>query len=100
MTNIASNRDSTADYGPASAYGPGEALLDTVGAADFLRARGIPRSPSTLTRLRCVGGVAPPFRKIGRAVRYDPADLRKWIAEALSDPMRTTSNPLKGVIQS
>ena len=70
---------------------PREALLDTIETSKFLRERGISRSPSTLTRLRCVGGVAPPFRKLGRSVRYDPADLRKWIAEAVSEPMRTTS---------
>ena len=74
---------------------PREALLDTIEAARFLRERGIPRSPSTLTRLRCVGGVAPPFRKLGRSVRYDPADLRQWIAEVVSGPKRTTSELLK-----
>jgi hypothetical protein len=69
-----------------------EALLDTTGASAFLRALGIPRSPATLTRQRCVGGLAPPFRKIGRAVRYHPADLREWAEAVLSPPRRTTTH--------
>lgn len=69
-----------------------EPLLTTAAAAEFLKALGIPRSAATLTRQRCVGGLAPPFRRIGRSIRYNPADLRQWIAEALSDPKRTTSD--------
>jgi hypothetical protein len=72
---------------------PPEALLDTNGASAFLRALGIPRSPATLTRQRCVGGLTPPHRRIGRAVRYSPADLRRWVAETISGPRRMTSGP-------
>jgi predicted DNA-binding transcriptional regulator AlpA len=34
-------------------------------------------SPSTLNKLRCVGG-GPPFLKFGRSVRYLPEDCRAW----------------------
>ncbi len=35
-------------------------------------------SASFLNKLRCSGG-GPAFRKIGRAVLYDPADLEAWL---------------------
>jgi len=38
-------------------------------------------SPRTLEKLRITGG-GPPFLKLGRSVRYDPADLDEWIASA------------------
>ncbi len=37
-------------------------------------------SVSFLNKLRCGGG-GPAFRKIGRAVLYDPADLETWLSE-------------------
>ena len=36
-------------------------------------------APITLAKLRCSGG-GPVFLKIGRAVRYAPADLEEWLA--------------------
>lgn len=35
-------------------------------------------SASYLAKLRCTG-FGPPFRKIGRAVLYDPADVQAWL---------------------
>ena len=35
-------------------------------------------SPSYLNKLR-VAGNGPPFRKIGRAVLYDPGEVNAWL---------------------
>ena len=48
-------------------------LMTTAAAADYL---GL--SPRTLERYRVTGG-GPRFRKIGRWVRYVPADLANWL---------------------
>ena len=48
-------------------------LLRTSGAAAIT---GL--SISTLNKLRCSGG-GPAFLKLGRAVRYKPADLKDWL---------------------
>jgi predicted DNA-binding transcriptional regulator AlpA len=48
-------------------------LLRTSGAAAIT---GL--SVSTLNKLRCSGG-GPAFLKLGRAVRYKPADLKDWL---------------------
>lgn len=50
-------------------------LLDTKAAAG---PTGL--APQTLRKARVTGG-GPPFIKIGRAVRYDPADIAAWVAE-------------------
>jgi excisionase family DNA binding protein len=49
--------------------------LTVRGAANYL---GL--SPSTLNKLRCTG-TGPVYFKLGHAVRYDPQDLDKWLAE-------------------
>lgn len=49
-------------------------LLDTEGVA---RATGL--AINTLEKYR-VTGEGPPFLKLGRAVRYDPNDLKAWLA--------------------
>jgi predicted DNA-binding transcriptional regulator AlpA len=49
------------------------AMLRTPQAAAFL---GL--SPATLAKWR-VYGMGPRYRKLGRAVVYDPADLRVWL---------------------
>ena len=52
-----------------------EAPLDTKAAA---KATGL--AVATLEKYRIVGGDAgPPFLKLNRSVRYDPADLRSWM---------------------
>lgn len=49
------------------------AMLRAHDAAAFL---GL--SPNTLAKWR-VYGQGPRYRKLGRAVVYDPADLREWL---------------------
>jgi hypothetical protein len=48
-------------------------LLRTAGAA---AKTGL--AISTLNKLRC-SGAGPAFLKLGRAVRYKPADLKAWL---------------------
>lgn len=50
-------------------------MLRVTEAASFL---GL--SVSFLNKLRCAGG-GPAFRKVGRAVVYDPIDLDTWLAD-------------------
>lgn len=47
------------------------------GIADVSAYLGIP--VNTLYQWRCQG-YGPPGRRIGRHVRYDPADVRRWFA--------------------
>lgn len=62
-----------------------ERLLDTNAAAAALADLGVPRSPNTLRKLRCVGG-GPRFRRLSRKPVYTPSDLEAWIEERLSEP--------------
>ena len=62
-----------------------EKLLDTTAAAMALADLGVPRSPATLRKLRCVGG-GPNFRRLGAKPVYRLADLEAWIEERLSEP--------------
>ena len=48
--------------------------LDTKAAA---KVTGL--AVATLEKYRTIGRGGPPFLKLNRAVRYDPADLRKWL---------------------
>jgi hypothetical protein len=65
-------------------------------AADYLLAQhGIKRSPATLATLRTRGG-GPRFRKAGRDVIYDAADLDSWAVKVKSGPFASTS---EGVLQ-
>lgn len=67
-------------------------LLTTPEASTFLEAEfGVKRSPGTLAKGRVVGGCNPPHRKFGRAVLYDPDDLRRWVEETISAPRHSTS---------
>jgi predicted DNA-binding transcriptional regulator AlpA len=50
-----------------------EAMLRTPQAAEYL---GV--SPATLCKWRVFGG-GPRYKKLGRAVVYDPAELRDWL---------------------
>jgi len=50
-----------------------EPLLDSRQVADLLR---VP--PRTLDRWAYVGS-GPPYLRLGRHRRYDPADLRAWL---------------------
>lgn len=59
-------------------------MIDAVSERRMLRvgeaAKFLALSVSFLNKLRCSGG-GPAFRKIGRAVLYDPADLEAWLSE-------------------
>jgi hypothetical protein len=73
-----------------------EPLLDTAGAAEYLTSLGISRSPATLVRQRSTGGLTPPFRSVGRSIRYSPSDLRAWVSAVVSAPRRSTSDTKSG----
>lgn len=47
-------------------------------------------SPRTLQAWRYRGGDTPPFVKVGRAVRYEPAAVKAWARER---ERRSTSDP-------
>lgn len=61
-----------------------EEFVTTRRAAEIL---GV--STSYLAKLRCLSSSGPRFMKLGRAVRYDAADLRAWAAE---NARRSTSD--------
>jgi predicted DNA-binding transcriptional regulator AlpA len=63
------------------------AMLRTPHAAEYL---GV--SAATLCKWR-VFGDGPPYKKLGRAVVYDPADLRDWLA-AHSKASTSTGAPM------
>lgn len=60
-------------------------------AAQYLIERYGHGSPRTLAKLAVIGG-GPMFRRFGRIVVYDPADLDKWAQSRLSQPMASTSD--------
>jgi hypothetical protein len=63
-------------------------MLRTTEAATLL---GL--SPTTLATWRVRGG-GPLFRKLGRIVVYDPADLRTWLdARACTSTSATPARP-------
>jgi hypothetical protein len=61
-------------------------LLDQDTAAEILNTH-----TNTLANWR-VRGVGPRFVKVGRAVKYDPADLKSWIE---ARKVSSTSEPAK-----
>jgi len=66
-------------------------FLDRSGAADYIKAKGVPISAGTLRKYATVGG-GPRFQHFGRRVVYNPADLDAWIASRLSGPVSSTSD--------
>jgi|BarGraNGADG00212_1021973.scaffolds.fasta_scaffold438080_1 hypothetical protein len=65
--------------------------LDRREASEYLFDKhGIRRSPGTLAKLACVGG-GPAFRKVNRAVIYEPPALDTYAAAITSAPMLSTS---------
>lgn len=67
-----------------------ETLLNRPGASAHIQARGLRATPGTLAKWATVGG-GPRFRKFGRDVVYDVADLDAWIDSKLSAPMASTT---------
>lgn len=57
-------------------------MLRTLDAARFL---GV--SAATLRKWRLIGK-GPCFAKLGSAVVYDPAELRRWVADLTLQPMK------------
>lgn len=65
--------------------------LDQKEASVYLDERwGLMRAPSTLSKLRCVGG-GPVFRKFGRFPRYTPTRLDEYAIAQLSPELTSTS---------
>ncbi len=52
-----------------------QSLLDDSQVAERLQV-----SIATLRRWRLLGSSTLPFIRIGRSIRYDPADVESWIA--------------------
>jgi len=67
-----------------------EPLLDTEAAAAALADLGVPRSPKTLRKLRCIGG-GPRFRRLGAKPVYTMPDLIDWIEGRLSEPVASNA---------
>lgn len=67
-----------------------ERYLSRREAAEYLKGKGLPIAPTTLSKLACIGG-GPVYQSFGRLARYLPADLDAWAASRLSAPKRSTS---------
>jgi hypothetical protein len=67
-----------------------EPYLTTEESSEFLRGLGLQRAPSTLKKLRCVGG-GPTFVKYGRFPRYTPKWLQEYAQSQVSAPLHSTS---------
>lgn len=63
--------------------------LNTKQAAAYIKAKGLPCAPSTLNKLRCIGGGAN-FQIFGRRVVYTEAALDAWIESRLSESKSNT----------
>lgn len=61
--------------------------IDTTTASAYTR--------STLEKLRVFGG-GPPYLKLGRAVRYRPADLDAWLVARLTESTSVRGNEPMG----
>jgi hypothetical protein len=98
MSDLGSLKPSNATpTSPASDGINSRKLLTTVETAAWLSERGVSRTAKTLEATRVRGGrMAPPFRKIGRAVRYAEADLAEWLAGITSAPFNSTTQAKAG----
>jgi hypothetical protein len=68
-------------------------LRNTREASKYLTDRGVPVKPSTLDKLRCVGG-GPRFRKIGgKYIAYGEAELDEFADAKISPLLTSTSDP-------
>jgi hypothetical protein len=63
-------------------------------AGEYLKSCYGHGSPRTLAKLATLGG-GPIYRKFGRIVVYDPADLDSWALARLSAPLRSTSEAVE-----
>ena len=69
---------------------PKRRLSRTEASEYLLQEHGIRRKPKTLAK-DVVYGTGPRYRKDGRAVVYDVADLDAFAESRLSDPVRSSS---------
>lgn len=60
-------------------------------AANYLRDKYGHGSPKTLAKLACLGG-GPIFRRFGRIVLYEPAELDAWAHARITAPLSSTSD--------
>lgn len=72
-----------------------ERFLDRAEAADYLTARGLKVSKTTLQKMVSVGG-GPVYRRFGHRAVYRKEDLDAWAQEKLSAPARTATNTAGG----
>ena len=68
-----------------------ERRLDTREAAEFLTERGYRTAPTTLNKLRCVGG-GPEFDLFGRRPLYTPTQLLEYARRRTRTSLRSTSD--------
>jgi hypothetical protein len=69
-------------------------------ACVYLESRhGIKRKPSTLAKLRCIGG-GPRFIKAGRAILYPPSELDEYASSLFSELCASTSEANPGPIHA
>jgi len=59
-------------------------------AAEYVRAKGLPCAPATLSKLATIGG-GPNFQKFLRNVVYTTVALDAWIEARLSGPKSNTA---------
>lgn len=63
-----------------------EITLNTEQASRLITLLGRPLKPTTLKKLRCVGG-GPPYRRNGsRAVHYVAGEIKAWVQAEMSQP--------------
>ena len=67
-------------------------LLRTPAAARYLQERYGVGNAKTLAKKRVTGLDCPEFIKIGRAVVYDVDALDNWAQQAMSKPLKSTSD--------
>ena len=79
-----------------NAIGEGERMSkDTILLTTAQAAKVVGLQPSTLETYRTRGG-GPRFRKIGRWVRYVPADLEAWLEECGRDSTSDNGSNARG----
>jgi hypothetical protein len=64
--------------------------FSTIEASKILCSLGLPTAPSTLSKLRCIGG-GPRFLKFGRKPVYTQKSLQDWVTSKLSAKVSSTS---------
>jgi len=82
--------------------GPGmsdDKYLTTAEASACLAEMGLPLAPTTLRKMRCVGG-GPPFHHYGRTPVYTAPRLREYALSRLSAERSSTSSDVQATAQT